>query len=206
MASDLPNGFVYVKDLIPSIKVELRYYNGNNFVGQRIDGYSASRAILSEKAAKALQKVQQELGKQGLGLKIFDAYRPKRAVRHFFRWSKDQQDTRTKQAYYPGIDKRDLFRAGYIARRSGHSRGSTVDLTAVDLKTGKELDMGSPFDFFGPVSWYKSDRITPKQKANRKLLHTAMMKHGFKPYKMEWWHFTLRQEPFPRTYFDFEVR
>jgi len=206
MASDLPNGFVHVHDRIPTISVDLRYYSDNNFVGRRIDGYSAPRAILSVKATQALKKVQTELGKRGLGLKFFDAYRPKRAVRHFYRWSKDYADTRTKATYYPNIAKRDLFRAGYIARRSGHSRGGTVDLTIIDLKTGKELDMGSPFDFFGPVSWCKSDRIAPRQKANRKLLRTVMMKHGFKPYRMEWWHFTLKKEPFPRTYFDFEVK
>ena len=206
MSAELPNGFVYVQDHIPTIEVDLVYSGSRNFVGKRIDGYVGPRAILTEKATRALKKVQADLEERGLGLKIFDAYRPKRAVRHFYRWSKDVGDTRTKSKYYPDIDKRNLFRAGYIAKRSGHSRGSTIDLTVINLASGKELDMGSPFDFFGKISWYKSDRVTPKQRANRKILHNAMRKHGFKPYYMEWWHFTLRKEPFPRTYFDFEIK
>ena len=206
MAANLPSGFVYVREIIPAISVDLRYSGNNNFVGARIDGYAGSDAILTERAARALAKVQSELAIRSLGLRIFDAYRPKRGVRHFFRWASDPRDKRTQPDYYPGLEKRDLFREGYIARRSSHTRGSTVDLTLIDLHTGAELDMGSPFDFFGPVSWTDWGRITPQQKANRHLLRQMMMKHGFRPYRMEWWHFTLRNEPFPRTYFDFEVR
>ena len=206
MSSKLPKGFVYVRDVVPSICIELSYCGRDNFVGKRIDGYITEQAILTEQATAALGKVQADLEAQGFGLKIYDAYRPKRAVRHFYRWSRDPRDERLKQVYYPDIDKRDLFRAGYIARRSSHTRGSTVDLTIIDLISGEELDMGSIFDFFSPLSWSNYNRIPPKQKANRKLLCSTMMRYGFKPFWMEWWHFTLKNEPFPRTYFDFEVR
>lgn len=205
-ASHLPTGFVYVEDLVPTIAIDLRYHGNDNFVGSRIDGYSGPHAILTEEAARAIGRVQADLASRSLGIKIFDAYRPKRGVHHFLRWSKDPRDTKTRAAYYPDLHKGDLFRLGYIARRSSHTRGSTVDITLVDLRTGAELDMGSPFDFFGPVSWTDWSRLTPTQKANRRMLREAMMKQGFKPYRMEWWHFTLRKEPFPQTYFDFEVR
>lgn len=204
--ASLPKGFIHVKTVVPTISVDLRYSGSNNFVGTRIDGYVGPDAILTEEAALAIGRVQADLSRHSLGLKIFDAYRPKRGVRHFLRWASDPRDKRTQTAYYPGLDKPDLFRKGYIARRSSHTRGSTVDLTLIDLRTGAELDMGSPFDFFGPVSWIDWSKLSPQQKANRRLLRQTMVKHGFKPYRMEWWHFTLRNEPFPRTYFDFEVR
>lgn len=205
-AASLPKGFVYLDEIAPTISVELAYYGTDNFVGRRVDGYAANRAILTQTAARKLADIQAELEEKGLGLKIFDAYRPKRAVRHFYRWSQDRNDLITKSRYYPDISKRELFRQGYIARRSSHSRGSTVDLTLVDLSTGGALDMGSAFDFFGPVSGTNSKRISPKQRANRKLLRNLMRRHGFKPYRMEWWHFTLRNEPYPRRSFDFEIQ
>jgi D-alanyl-D-alanine dipeptidase len=205
-ATSLPEGFVDVHEVSPSIQVQLAYFGSANFVGRPIDGYSSNRAILSRPAAEALAKVQEALKLMGLGLQIFDAYRPKRAVTHFYRWSQDPKDRQSKVDYYPDFSKKALFEQGYIARQSSHSRGSTVDLTLIDLAKGKPLDMGSAFDFFGPVSWYQSKRITPKQKANRKLLRDQLLKQGFKPYAKEWWHFTLKKEPFPRTYFDFEVR
>ncbi len=205
-AGSLPEGFVYLDEVAPTIKVQLVYFGRDNFVGRRIDGYSANRAILSRPAAIALARVQSALQSKGLGLRIFDAYRPRRAVTHFYRWSQDPKDRANKADYYPDFTKKALFSQGYIARRSSHSRGSTVDLTLVDLRSGKMLDMGSTFDFFGPVSWYRSKRISPKQKAHRKLLRDQMIKAGFKPFAQEWWHFTLNNEPYPRTYFDFEVR
>lgn len=202
----LPDGFVYVDEAIPDIQVELRYATAHNFVGRPVDGYQGRRAILSQPATAALAKVQAELQPFGLGLKIFDAYRPQRAVDHFVRWARDTADTRMKAEFYPEVDKRNLFRDDYIAERSGHSRGSTVDLTLVDLAPPHApLDMGTGFDFFGPASWPTHGALTAPQRANRLLLQTLMVKHGFRPYPKEWWHFTLNGEPYPEQYFDFPV-
>ena len=201
-----PEDFVYLLDLEPSIKIELRYFSNNNFIGQPIDGYHRSTIIVSKPTALALQKVQNDLEKKGLGLKIFDAYRPQQAVNHFVRWAKVLNDTLMKQSYYPDVPKSELFKRGYIASKSGHSRGSTVDLTLIDLDTGNELDMASPYDFFGVESHPFYKKITNEQRKNRMLLRRVMLKNGFKPYENEWWHFTLRDEPFPNQYFDFPVK
>lgn len=206
MASPLlPDGFVYLEDVIPAIRLEIRYCSNNNFIGRPVDGYRKPRAILTREAAAALQGVQEELVPFGFGVKVFDAYRPQRAVDNFVRWAADLDDTKAKVQYYPDVAKQDLFKDGYIAARSSHSRGSTVDLTIVELSSGAELDMGSPFDFFGPASWPASTLVPPSRLANRLLLRTLMMKYGFNPYEQEWWHFTLAGEPYPETYFDFPV-
>ena len=201
-----PEDFVYLLDLEPSIKIELRYFSNNNFIGQPIDGYHRSTIIVSKPTALALQKVQNDLEKKGLGLKIFDAYRPQQAVNHFVRWAKVLNDTLMKQSYYPDVPKSELFKRGYIASKSGHSRGSTVDLTLIALDSGNELEMGSPYDFFGLQSHPFYKKITDKQRNNRMLLRRVMLKNGFIPYENEWWHFTLRDEPFPNQYFDFPVK
>ena len=201
----LPEGFVYVKDLIPDLQVELRYHTHNNFVGKPVDGYKTNRFILTQQAAMALKLVQTELASKNLCLKVYDGYRPQQAVNHFMRWARALNDTVNKQIFYPKINKSILFKSGYIATRSGHSRGSTVDLTIMDGSTGDVLDMGSPFDFFGEVSWINSPSITEQQKENRQILQSVMLKHGFRGYSKEWWHFTLRGEPFPRTFFDFPI-
>ena len=208
LADGLPEGFVYLNEIIPDIELEVRYYTEDNFVGRRINGYERPEAILSEQAAIALKKVHDELNAFGLGLKVFDAYRPQRAVDHFIEWAKDLGDTRMKLKYYPNVDKKSLFKEGYIAARSGHSRGSTVDLTIVSLDPNKprQLDMGSSWDFFGPQSWPGNMDLTPAQRAHRMLLQNVMKKHGFEPYKKEWWHFSLKYEPFSKRYFDFEVK
>lgn len=201
----LPEGFVYVDEVVPDLVVELRYQSSRNFVGRAIDGYQGERAILSRPAAVALAEVQAELQPFGLGIKIFDAYRPQRAVDHFVRWAKDAADIKMKAQYYPHIDKRNLFKEDYIAERSGHSRGSTVDLTLANRSNRQPLDMGTPFDFFSVASWPNHPGLRPQQRANRLLLQSLMVKHGFKPYPKEWWHFTLSAEPYPDTYFDFVV-
>ena len=203
--SQVPKGFVDIEKEIPSIVIELRYFGSDNFVGTPIDGYNAPRAYLTKEAAIALKNVQTELATYGLSIKIFDSYRPQTAVNHFIRWARDLNDTINKQRFYPDVDKRNLFKEEYIASRSGHSRGSTLDITLVDLKTCEELDMGSPYDFFGRESWVENPELTAQQRANRMLLQTIMSKHGFRNYPKEWWHFTLRGEPFPETYFDFQV-
>lgn len=202
--SQLPDGFVYVDKVIRDLNVELRYYTTNNFVGKRIDGYRSNALILSKEAAIALKGVQEDLQQENLSLKVYDGYRPQRAVNHFILWARDLTDTINKQIFYPFVDKKKLFKEQYIASRSGHSRGSTLDLTIID-NSGKPLDMGSPYDFFGKESWVNYEGITKEQKTNRQLLQKVMLKHGFRNYPKEWWHFTLRHEPFPNTYFDFVI-
>ena len=203
----LPEGFVYVDQVVPELRTDLRYRLADNFVGAIVDGYSGARAILTQQAALALGLAQAELRSQGLGVLIFDAYRPQRAVNHFARWTKDLSDTAMKQRYYPEVEKSELFSQGYIAARSGHSRGSTVDLTLVSLTPPfQQLDMGTVFDFFSPSSWLDAIGLTATQEQNRALLQRTMKKYGFTPYAKEWWHFTLQPEPFPDTYFDFEIR
>jgi zinc D-Ala-D-Ala dipeptidase len=204
--AQLPEGFVYVNSIIPDLDVELRYITTNNFVGKRIEGYKLNKLILTEKAALALKQVQESLQNHNLCLKVYDGYRPQRAVNHFIRWAKNLNDTINKHAFYPDVDKLNLFVEEYIATRSGHSKGSTVDLTIIDGNTGIPLDMGSNYDFFGEASWVDYQNITEKQKANRQLLQTMMLKYGFRNYPKEWWHFTLREEPFPNTYFDFPIK
>ena len=202
----LPEGFVLVGEAIPDALLDIRYYTTYNFVGARIDGYEAPVAVLTREAADALKFVRDDMKAQGLRLVIYDAYRPQRAVDHFANWAEDITDTRMKAVFYPDVDKADLFEKGFIARRSGHSRGSTVDLTLLDEATGKLLDMGGPFDFFGELSHPDYAGVTAQQHENRMLLQSAMMKRGFKPLSTEWWHFTLVDEPYPKTFFDFPVR
>lgn len=201
----LPEGFVYAKDMIQDLDVELRYFSTHNFVGDTIDGYKANTLILTQPTVKALKHVQDELQNQNLCLKVYDGYRPQRAVNHFMRWASFLNDTLNKQEFYPTVEKRFLFRDGYIATQSGHSRGSTIDLTIIDGNTNEPLDMGSPYDFFGEPSWVEYQNITMAQKQNRQLLQNVMQKNGFRNYPQEWWHFTLIGEPFPDTYFDFVV-
>jgi D-alanyl-D-alanine dipeptidase len=205
----MPNDFVDVARVVPGLVVEMRYFGRDNFVGERIEGYERPRCLLTAAAAGALAKVQEDLAPRGLGLKVFDCYRPRRAVAHFVRWAKRIGDLKRKPEFYPDVDKRKLFKLGYIASRSGHSRGSTVDLTLVrrvPRGTPAEVDMGTPFDFFSPRSWPGSRDVTAEQHANRMLLADAMKRRGFEPYDKEWWHFTLVPEPYPQTYFDFPVR
>ena len=202
----VPGEFVDVAYHLPEIELDVRYFGQDNFVGQRIDGYLAERIFMTRVAADSLAMVQDELAQLKLGLKIFDGYRPQHAVDHFVRWALNLEDTRMKQRYYPEVDKSDLFSGGYIAARSGHSRGSTVDLTIISLETNEELDMGTGWDFFDPSSWPSSSEVNAKQRANRMLLKLIMLKHGFKPISTEWWHFTLEDEPFPDTYYDFTIR
>ncbi|MCD8533549.1 MAG: M15 family metallopeptidase [Verrucomicrobia bacterium] len=206
LSPTLPEGFVRVREVIPDIRVDLRYATPNNFIGKPVDGYHAHHLILTRDAAAALKDVQDALRPYELTLKVFDGYRPQRAVDHFVRWSTEPDDHIMKPSYYPKVDKADLFDAGYIARRSGHSRGSAIDLTIASKNfPHAELDMGTPFDFFDPASRIDSPIITPQQKANRLLLRTLMIQHGFKPYQEEWWHFSLMDEPFPNRYFDFAI-
>ena len=200
-----PSGFVLLSDHIPGIIQEIRYFTTYNFVGERVDGYEEPIALLTIEAARCLKEVSNTANVMGYRLKIFDAYRPVRAVKHFVMWGLEDLDQRMKPFVYPDLDKRELFNRGYIATQSTHSRGSTVDLTLLNMETGKELDMGSPFDFFGPVSHPDYMNITKEQFDNRMLLRNLMLESGFEPIDCEWWHFTLKNEPYPETYFDFPV-
>mgnify|MGYP000486484501 CR=1 FL=1 len=204
-AQKLPKGFVYLKNIDATIQKELRYLTTNNFIGKPINGYKKEVVIITKETALALHKIQQELLKDNVSLKIFDAYRPQQAVDHFVKWAKVLNDTLMKQQYYPKVAKRELFNVGFIATKSGHTRGSTVDLTMVDLKTNKELDMGYSYDFFGKESHPFYKNISKKQQQNRLFLRRKMLENGFKPYDNEWWHFTLKNEPFPKTYFNFPI-
>ena len=203
--NNLPEGFVYVKEVIPDIQVDLRYAGTHNFIGRPLPGYNEAEVILTKQAAEALKKVQLELEDQGYCLKIFDAYRPQKAVNYFMEWARKPEDTLAKREFYPNIDKRNLFELGYIATRSGHSRGSTLDLTLIDANTLEEVDMGGTYDYFGEVSHLNSANISEQQRKNRDLLKKTMSKHGFRSYSEEWWHYTLRREPFSATYFDFNI-
>ena len=200
-----PSGFVVLADFVPGIIQEIRYHSTYNFIGDRIDGYEEPVALLTIEAARALKQAANELFVQGYRLKVFDAYRPATAVKHFVLWGIEDTDIRMKPYFYPDLAKQELFEKGYIASKSSHSRGSTVDLTLLDMATGKETDMGSPFDFFGPVSHPDCRTITEEQYQNRMRLRHVMMRNGFQPIDCEWWHFTLKDEPYPDTYFDFPV-
>ena len=217
--------FVTLTDAVPDAILEIRYFGTYNFVGARIDGYLEPTALLTKAAADSLKAVSDDVKALGFRLKIYDAYRPQKAVDHFVRWAENLPDTMMRQFFYPDLNKDVLFEREYICAKSGHTRGSTVDLTLFDMRTEKELDMGGTFDWFGPESHpdfcgdpetltYTGDNakspvgrsITPEQFCNRMILREAMMRHGFKPFPTEWWHFTLCDEPFPDTYFNFPVR
>ncbi|MEJ5262056.1 MAG: M15 family metallopeptidase [Ignavibacterium sp.] len=228
VSCQIPEGFVEIRSIIPDIIIDLRYFSNHNFLGRPVNGYKAEKCYITKAAADSILKVQEELKKFGLSLKIYDAYRPQRAVDDFVKWAKDLSDTITKKEFYPTIDKSRLFVDGYIAEKSGHSRGSTVDLTIVPLHSKNKvefdinnqcecykplnerfddysLDMGTGFDCFHPLSHTFNDQITPQQRANRMLLYSLMIKYGFKNLAEEWWHYTLVNEPFPDTYFDFVI-
>ena len=216
--TDDASQFVNLAEAIPDVILEIRYYSTYNFVGTRVDGYEEPVALLTKQAADSLRAVSEDLKKQGYRLKIFDAYRPQCAVDHFVRWAANVNDTLMKPYFYPKVPRNKLFELGYIARKSGHTRGSTVDLTLFDMATEKEVDMGGTFDWFGEEShpdfggnpttgkYRKNEHITAEQFHNRMILRNAMLRHGFKPIPEEWWHFTLKNEPFPDTYFTFPVK
>ena len=197
------SGFVLISDSVPEILQEIRYFSTYNFVGDRISGYEEPCAIITREAARALRLVSSELIVQGYRLKVYDAYRPACAVRHFMMWGIEDLDLRMKPYFYPDLEKHQIFERGYIAKRSSHSRGSAVDLTLFDMAGGKEVDMGSPFDLFGEISHPDYRGITEQQYENRMTLRRVMLKYGFEPMDCEWWHFTLKNEPYPDLYFEF---
>ena len=202
----IPEQFIVVNDEIPSLVFDIRYYSDDNFLGTKVRGYESAKCILTKAASEALKKVQEEISEKGYKLKIFDCYRPQQAVDHFVEWVNDADDQKMKAEYYPDEDKTLLIEKGYIADKSGHSRGSTLDLTLVEHDSATELDMGTPFDYFDTLSNTADPRMTEQQKHNRLLLKSAMENHGFVNYDKEWWHYTLQDEPYPDTYFNFSVK
>lgn len=202
-------GFIDVREAVPGVVVTARYAGNDNFIGAPITGYEADKVIVSKPVAEALAKVQAEVTQQGYALKLFDGYRPQQAVDHFMRWIADAEDTKNKSGFYPDVNKADLVTLGYIAEKSGHSRGGSVDITLVyrnEAGEWVELDMGSPWDLFGEKSHVGSTLVDTSAQHNRAILADAMLKHGFKPYSEEWWHFTLADEPYPDTYFNFPIQ
>ncbi len=200
-----PSGFVVLADYVPSIIQEIRYYSTYNFIGDRIDGYEEPVALLTKEAARAFKSAASEFFVQGYRIKVFDAYRPASAVKHFMLWGIEDTDIRMKPYFYPDIEKQEVFSKGYVAKLSSHSRGSAIDLTLLDMKTGKELDMGSPFDMFSEISHPSYRGISDEQYDNRMRLQKVMVRNGFEPIDNEWWHFKLKDEPYPDTYFEFPV-
>lgn len=200
----IPKGFVYIADVIPDPVFDIRYATDYNFIGTRIDGYHAPKPTLTKEAAAALAKAADDLRKQGYRILVYDAYRPQKAVTHFVRWINDPKAPGMK-AFFPNLTKNDLLKGGYIDARSGHSRGSVIDLTLARMD-GTPVDMGGTFDLFDEVSHPDSNKITPEQRRNRAILKAAMEKAGFVQLDTEWWHFRLRNEPYPDTYFDFDVQ
>ena len=202
----LPEGFVYIDDLIGDCIIDAKYYGTDNFLGNTVDGYERPLVVMSRGVAEACVRAAGILREQGYVLKIFDAYRPQRAVEHFQRWAGDLADQRRKPIHYPSIEKNEAFTLGYISKRSRHTTGAAVDLTLVDTRTWQELDVGAVFDFMSPRSHVDTTEITPEQEKNRRILRDAMLASGFASYPYEWWHFNLIDEPYPDRYFDFPIR
>jgi len=202
----IPKSFEYIHHLIPDVEYDIRYAGNNNFTGRPVPGYESETAMLTLEALTQLKAVADDLREKGYYLLVYDAYRPQKAVDSFVKWARNPADTLTKSAFYPDLSKNQLFPLGYIASRSGHSRGSTIDLTIIDANTKIPIDMGSPHDFFGEISHHTTQAISKEQKENREILRTAMVRHGFRSYSKEWWHYTLNDEPFPDTYFNFDVQ
>lgn len=229
LAHALPPGFVYLHDVAPDIQQDMRYAGSHNFTGKPVKGYHNPTCIVTSQAAEALKAVQKALRQQNLSLKVYDCYRPTQAVDVFMTWSKDPSQQQNKAEFYPAVNKADVFALGYVAARSGHSRGSTVDLTIVPYPPAKEadyhpgqplvactadykhrfrdnsIDMGTGYDCMDERSFFTAVQIDPVARANRHLLRSLMMQQGFVPYDKEWWHFTLDHEPYPNHYFNFEV-
>ncbi|GHH19928.1 D-Ala-D-Ala dipeptidase VanX [Streptomyces rubradiris] len=197
--------FAYLDELVPGIRWDAKYATPDNFTGKPVDGYLANRIIGTKALCTALGHAQEEAASLGFGLLVWDGYRPQRAVDCFRRWSEQPEDGRTKQRHYPHIDRSELFGKGYVAAKSGHSRGSSVDLTLYSLATGENVSMGGGHDLMDPISHHGAQGTTPAEARNREHLRSIMEKCEFTPYACEWWHYTLKREPYPDVYFDFPV-
>jgi zinc D-Ala-D-Ala dipeptidase len=197
--------FVYVDDWVPGIRWDAKYATWDNFTGKPVDGYLANRIVGTKELCTALDRARKAAASLGFGLLLWDGYRPQRAVDSFLRWSEQPDDGRTKPRHYPNIERSEMFEKGYVAARSGHSRGSTVDLTLYHLATGELSPMGGDHDLMDPVSYHGAGGITAAEARNRQHLCSIMADSGFERYECEWWHYTLSDEPYPETYFDFAI-
>jgi D-alanyl-D-alanine dipeptidase len=202
----MKDDFVFVDEFVPGIRWDAKYATWDNFTGKPVDGYVANRIVATMALCAALESAQEKAATLGFGLLLWDGYRPQRAVDRFLRWSRQSDDGRTKLRYYPNIDRAEMFEKGYVAARSGHSRGSTVDLTFYDLATGELASMGGGHDLMDSISHHGARGITQAEERNRQYLCATMAACGFRAYDFEWWHYTLEDEPYPDTYFDFPVR
>ena len=203
--STLPEGFVYALDAVPGCLEDAKYAGCDNFMGRPAAGYDAPRVVVSREVAEGLKRAGERFAQMGYTMLLYDGYRPQRAVDDFAAWGKDTQDQKRKAVHYPRIEKADMFRLGYVALRSGHSRGGAIDLTLVETATGRELDMDGYFDFMDPTSGYGAEGVSEEGTRNRELLHRVMVESGFKGISGEWWHFIIQPEPYPDTYFDFPI-
>lgn len=201
----MKQNFVYLDEAIPGIRWDAKYATWDNFMGVPVNGYNVNRVVGTVEMATALKRVHKQAKEKGLGLLLWDGYRPVRAVAHFMEWTKKEEEDSEKEKYYPNINKREMVEDGYIAEYSGHSRGSTIDLTLYDLKSQKMLNMGGGFDYMDESSHYNSDAITEEEQQNRQILRELMEEGGFVPYENEWWHYSLKNEPYPDAYFDFVI-
>ena len=201
----MEKGFVYLDEMLPGVRWDAKYATWDNFTGRPVDGYLANRVVGTYELAAALQKVAEQAAALGYGLLLWDGYRPRRAVRSFLRWADQPEDGRTKDKHYPRIDRADMVMSGYVAARSGHSRGSTIDLTLYDLYSQELVMMGSDFDFMDELSHHEAKGVAMAESVNRRLLRSLMEENGFEAFPAEWWHYTLKDEPFPDTVFDFPV-
>jgi D-alanyl-D-alanine dipeptidase len=201
----MKDGFVFVDEFVSGIRWDAKYATWDNFTGKPVDGYLANRIVGTRALCGALERARQKAESLGFGLLLWDGYRPQRAVDCFLRWSRQSEDGRTKSRHYPNIGRAEMFEKGYVAARSGHSRGSTVDLTLFHLATGELAPMGGDHDLMDPISHHGAKGITQAEARNRQHLCSVMTACGFSSYDCEWWHYTLRDEPYPDTYFDFPI-
>ena len=201
----MKDGFVFVDEVAPSIRWDAKYATWDNFTGKPVDGYLANRIVGTTVLCAALESAHEEAARLGFGLFLWDGYRPQRAVDCFVRWSKQPEDGRTKPRHYPNINRAEMFEQGYVAIKSGHSRGSTVDLTLYHLATGELAQMGGDHDLMDSISHHGAQGITPVEARNREYLCSVMTSCGFRSCDHEWWHYTLKDEPYPDTYFDFPI-
>jgi len=197
--------FVFVDELVPGIRWDAKYATWDNFTGRPVDGYEANRIVGAKALCAALEDAREAAASRGFGLLLWDGYRPQRAVDCFLRWAQEPEDGRTKLRHYPRIDRTEMVEKGYVAAKSGHSRGSSVDLTLFHLTTGGLASMGGDFDLMDPISHHGVDEITRVEASNRQALRSVMEASGFESYEREWWHYTLSAEPYPETYFDFPI-
>jgi D-alanyl-D-alanine dipeptidase len=197
--------FAFVDELVPGIRWDAKYATWDNFTGKPVEGYAANRIVGTHPLCEALRTARANAAELGFGLLLWDGYRPQRAVDSFTRWAQRPEDGRTKPRHYPNLDRDAIFERGYVATKSGHSRGSTVDLTLFHLDTGDLAAMGGGHDLMDPVSHHGARGLTRLESGNRNRLRAVMEASGFLPYDTEWWHYTLRDEPYPDTYFDFPI-